>query len=70
MERIARILRAEHGAVTVDWIVLCAALVAFVVFASNLVGTSSVGLVNASSTAMMAGDGEGGDGEGAGGEGG
>jgi Flp pilus assembly pilin Flp len=48
-----RFIDDEAGAVTVDWVVLCAALVAFVVFATNLVGTNAVTSVNASSTAMQ-----------------
>lgn len=56
--RSKQFLARQDGAVTVDWVVLCAALVAFVVFATNLIGTNAVGSVNTSAAAMLAaGDG-------------
>jgi hypothetical protein len=48
MRIIVRFARAEAGTVTVDWVVLCAAVIAFVVFATNLLGTNAVTAVDAS----------------------
>ncbi|SDY76412.1 hypothetical protein [Citreimonas salinaria] len=48
-----RFAHAEDGAVTVDWVVLCAALVAFVIAVMSLMGSSSMSAVNASATSMQ-----------------
>lgn len=47
------ILRSEDGAVTVDWVVICAAIVMFAIFATNLVGMNAVTSVNASAASMQ-----------------
>lgn len=44
----------EDGAVTVDWVVLCAALVALAILATSLVSSSAMTSVNATAGAMDA----------------
>lgn len=57
MPKVKGFVQDRSGAITVDWIVLCAALVAFVVFSSNLVGQTIVDTATAS-TASTAGIGQ------------
>ncbi|MGR3493987.1 hypothetical protein [Citreimonas sp.] len=45
--------RTEDGAITVDWVVICAAIVALGLFATNLISTNAVTSVNASATRMQ-----------------
>ena len=50
--RIRRFLRCDCGAVTVDWVMLCAVMVAMGIFAMTEIGGGAQTLVTATDSAM------------------
>ena len=52
MTKLARFLRAEDGAVTVDWVVLTALVVALTVLAVDQMQTGTTGLTDNTATYM------------------
>ncbi len=51
-----RFLREEDGAVTVDWVILTAAMVSFGIFASTLIGNTTWGVTEDVSSAVASSD--------------
>ncbi|MGR3321670.1 MAG: Flp family type IVb pilin [Pseudooceanicola sp.] len=52
MKRLAKFLRREEGAVTVDWVVLCALVVGLTVIVVTQMQTGTTGLTENTSTYM------------------
>lgn len=52
MQKLAAFLRKDDGAVTVDWIVLCALIVALTVLLTTLMSEGTTGLAKGTSTHM------------------
>ena len=46
LKRVKNFLKNEHGAVTVDWVVLCAGIVALVVAIFTSMQTGALGLAD------------------------
>jgi Flp pilus assembly pilin Flp len=46
LKRVTNFLKNEHGAVTVDWVVLCAGIVALVVAIFTSMQTGALGLAD------------------------
>lgn len=44
LKRVTNFFKSEHGAVTVDWVVLCAGIVALVVAIFTSMQTGALGL--------------------------
>jgi Flp pilus assembly pilin Flp len=51
-----RFLREEDGAITVDWVLLTAAMVSFGIFAAGLIGDTTWGVTEDISTAVSESD--------------